>query len=138
MTEAQVIEAISARWMNPSTGWPSLQPSVPAVLENVGAQSADKWARLTIRMTTSRQYSMGPAPNRRFERRGRIMIQLFGPTGVGRADLAGLVETVRTLFEAQTLGADLVAYAASTQDVTTDDRWFQVNVTIPFVFYESR
>jgi hypothetical protein len=35
-------------------------------------------------------------------------VQLFGPVGVGRAELAGLVETVRTLFEAQTLGTDLV------------------------------
>jgi hypothetical protein len=138
MTEAQVLEAISDRWMNPATGWPSLQPAVPAVLENIKADSADRWARMTIRMTTSRQHTLGPAPNRRFERRGYIMVQLFGPVGVGRSDLAGLVETVRTLFEAQTLGTDLTTYAASTQDVTTDKKWFQVNVSIPLVFYESR
>jgi hypothetical protein len=138
MTEAQALEAISARWADPTTGWPSLQPAVPFTFENIKYEAADRWARVTVRMTSSRQRSMGPAPFRRFERRGQIFVQLFGAVGVGRAELAGLVETVRTLYEAQTLGTDLTTYAANTQDVATEKKWFMVVVTIPFTHIESR
>lgn len=140
MTEADAIEAISQRW---ASAWPGLQPTIPFTLENESFDAVDKWARVTVRMTSSRQHTIGPAPNRRFERRGNIFVQLFGALDAGRRPLAQLASDVRTIFEAQSIagvsgGEPIITYAANTQDVTTDLRWFIVVMIIPFVFYETR
>ncbi len=141
MTEADAIEAISKRW---SVSWSALQPAIPFVFDNEADHSVDSWARVSIQPTSSRQISMGPAGTRRFERRGNIFVQLFGALNVGRAALATLAADVRTTFEAQTIatagggGEPIVTYAASMQDVSTDERWSIVVATVPFSFVETR
>jgi hypothetical protein len=143
MTEAQALEAISARWADPTTGWPSLQPGIQWTFENLKFDAADRWARVTVDCTSGRQASLGPAPNRRIERRGRIFVQVFGPRGEGRAGVAALVESVRALFEAQQIahpsgGEPLTTYAASQAGNGSDGRWFMYVDGIPFVFHDRK
>lgn len=138
MTEEQAIEAITARAI---TSLGTLQPTLPLAFENEGfdpASGPDQWARITIRMTSSRQVSTGPTGTRRFERKGVIFADLFGPLNTGRKPLAAIAADVRTTLESQELASDLWTYATAESDVSTDARWFKVQYATPFTFYETR
>jgi hypothetical protein len=142
LTEADAIELLSARWV---AQWGALQPGVPYALENEGFRSSlPAWALVFFRHTTSRQMTMGPPGGRRFERKGNIIVLLFGAIDVGRQPLSLLVADVRTVFEAKRLNLvsdPLWTYAATSVEggkngKTTDGEWFQQNVTIPFMYTE--
>jgi hypothetical protein len=60
MTEAQALEAISARWADPTTGWPSLQPGIQWTFENLKFDAADRWARVTVDCTSGGKRRSGP------------------------------------------------------------------------------
>ena len=144
MTEAQAIELLSSRW---ETLFPVARPDVPYALENETFRAAAPlWALVFVRHTTSRQLTQGAPGTRRFERRGNILVLLFGAVEAGRLPVAALVGNVRAIYEGQHLssGSDPLWIQEATSSEggkngkTTDGAWWQQNVTIPFRYYELR
>lgn len=136
MTEAQAIEAISARFI---ADWAAVQPSVPCMLEGEIGDSSSTWIRMTVRHSLSSQVTLGSP--RRFERLGSVFVQIFAPVNAGRVTLATLADSVRTVIEGQTLavGDDcLHLYAGRTEHVPTDGVYVMSVVVVPFRYYEHR
>lgn len=141
MNEREAKQAIIDEW---EAEWPTLHPPdvddpdyCPFTYDNEIAESTTRWARLSVRHTTSAQTTMGSAPSRRFQREGVIFVQLFGNTDAGCGELSDLAADVRTVLEGQRLG-DLVIYAGLTQEQPTDGVWAMATVQLPFRYTELR
>lgn len=131
MTEAQALETMTQRWID---AWVPLRPTVPYTFEGEPFDSVDAWARVTFVHTVRRQVTMGSDGARKFESRGTIFVQLFGPPNQGVKLLAELADDVRKVFEGRRLATELTTYAGSSREVPTDGRWLQKSVTIPFLY----
>ncbi len=140
MTEQQACEAIVEAW---STGWVALHPDVPFTLDNEAfdaASAPDTWARVTIVPSLRAQGSMGPVGSQRFESKGYIAVQLFTPSDAGASTARGLCDDVRKVLERKgfVVGSEtVVTFAGSTKSPTTDGRWYQVTVTVPFLYWQT-
>lgn len=135
MTEAEALEVMTKRWVD---AWPALRPTVPFTFDGEPFEAADAWARVTFVHTVRAQVTMGTEGARKFESRGNIFVQLFGPVGVGVKQLAELADDVRKVYEGRRLHADLTTYAGSSRESPSDGRWMQRTVVIPFTYEELR
>lgn len=134
MTEAQAIEALTQRWID---AWPGLS-AVPYTFDNEIADSADSYVRVSFVHTVRAQQTMGSDGGRKFESRGYIFVQLFGPVNVGMKTLAELADKARSVYEGRRLAEELTTYAGSTRESPTDGRWAMRTITIPFAYEELR
>lgn len=138
MTEAQAIRLISNTFRD---AWPAASGNLPLALDNEAMPSADSYATLSVKHTTSQQMTMGPVGSRRFRRDGHIYVKLWGPVDAGRAGLSALVGAVRIILEAVSLvvGSDaLTTQAAYTRELGADGKWWMCVVQIPFWYVEQR
>lgn len=142
MTEAQAVEAIQEAW---EAGWEALHPAdpndpdhVPYVFDNEAAPTEATWARVAIVPTVRDQTSLGPPGSRRYEQRGQIAVQLFGPVDAGRGPLVTLADDVRTVLEGKSLGGGVYTEGAATRAIPATGDWDMLVVTVPFAFYEQR
>lgn len=119
------------------TAWTAQVPGIPLVLENEARPSADSFALLTITPTTSAQMTLGRAGIRRTRRDGWIVVKLWGPANAGSAGLAALADTVRGILEMVALPSPVVGeepvvtFAAHTQPIGEDGRWYMSMVRVP-------
>lgn len=146
MTEAEATQAILEQWED---GWDPLHPEDPSDPEHVPytytneAFTSDAlgdlgaWARVTVRHSTANQASMGSAPNRKFDRRGVVIVQLFAPIDAGTLLLAELADDVRTALEGYRSG-ELLLHEGATSDIPDDGAWAQKSVTIQFRYTDTR
>lgn len=144
MDQDAATKAILAHW---KAGWETLHPANPAhadhvkwVPANVDAGSASRWVRVTIRHTTTRQITQGQAPYRKWERRGRIAVDIFVPrnTGTELADL--LTGHVRSVFEGESIGSTerVVTYEAPSEETAEEGQWYRTIVKVQFRYVETR
>lgn len=145
MTEKQATELLTATW---TAEWATLHPTdAPYAIENEQFRGTTAtWALVFFRHTTSRQITHGPPGSRKWERRGNILVFLFGDVDKGRASVGELVDHVRTVYEGKrlaTAGDPLWIEAAGSQESgpagkTTDGRWYMTRVVLPFRYFEIR
>lgn len=126
---------MTQRWID---AWPALQPTVPFTFDGEVVDAADTFARVTFVHTVRAQVTMGSEGARKYESRGTVFVQLFGPIGVGVKQLADLAEDVRKVFEGRRLGEELTTYSGSTREVPSDGRWMQRTITVPFSYEQLR
>jgi len=91
------------------------------------------WCRFTINTSGTAQKSIGTPGANVFRTNGIATAQLFGPLGVGDADLVDLAEKIETAFrntysEGVHFGCPLIKKIGRT------DNWWQINVHCPFYF----
>jgi len=154
MNEQQANLAILQQW---ESGWDALHPQdtsapeyVPYTYDNEAFDTdalgdLGAWVRLTIQHSTRRQRTMGSAPNRKYECRGRVFVTLFAPVDNGRALIAQLADDVRTVMEGQRLG-DLLLDDATTRGenwfatgpTREDGVWAQATVVVEFRYTDTR
>jgi hypothetical protein len=145
VTEAQMRELVSATF---AAGWDAAHPDIPLALDNeaIALPAAGSFAALTVTPTTSQQQTAGRRGARRVTRQGWIVVKLWVLADSGTAALAGLVATVRNLFELVDLpspvaGDDALVTSASNQQPggpSTDGKWFMQLVRTPFTYTEQR
>lgn len=130
----QAKEAIAKVWAD---NW-----STPFQFENESfTPPQTAWARLVVRHSVSAQETLGGTGNRRFERTGSTLIQIFTPTNQGTAEGETLAVQARELFEGKTLVDHPVHFGAVTiseDGVTPDGEWMQHTVSAPFRYEEQK
>lgn len=123
--------------------WPTLQPNVPYIFDNQGANDADiptrdsAWVRLTILDAEGQQVEMGN--KRRWRKPGVVIVQVFVPAGTGDGLGAELCDTVRDIFEGRTISG--VIFRATSRDRVgrgRDSAWMQWNASTAFQADELR
>lgn len=135
-------EARKALYDRFTTTWAaSSHSTIPYSLDNEGftPPAAGGWVRLSVRHTISTQETLGPIGSRKFERRGLIFVQVFVPKNDPIKNADTYVTTIKNALEAVTLLDDnLVTEAHVPREIGGSDRWYQVNVEVPFRYYETR
>lgn len=136
MTEKQAEELIKQAWKD---GWEALHPAdpedddhVPYCFDDEPFTSDDhaSWVRVAINPSTRDEATMGE--NAKFDHRGTIMVQVFGPPGQGGAFVIGLADDVRTVLERKRF-EDVVTRAGATRKMDAGDpRWAARMVTVPY------
>lgn len=146
MTEVEAIQAILERWED---GWDVIHPTDPAAPAHVPYTYTSEtfrpdelgdlgaWCRVSIIHTSAQQLTMGSSPNRKWERRGNAIVQVFAPLDRGRLLASELADDVRAVLEGQRLG-DLLLYEGRTEEGGEDGAWWMVAVVVSFRYTDHR
>ena len=119
------------------TGWGS---TTAYTLENESsglAQGRDPWVRMTVLEQHSRQTGIGSSGNRRFNRKGLAIWQIFTLMNAGSLASNQYVEALRALFEGVTVNG-LMFHNVESRKIGNDGKWYQVNVNAEFEFDEVK
>lgn len=138
MTEAQAVEAISARFL---AAWPGASGSTPFALVNEARLAVDTFAQLQFLPGIRQPISQGAS--RMYESHTWVVVQLWTPVNAGAAPMATLIDAARAVFERQTLtvGSErLTMDAGMTRGVAKnfDGRWDISAVQFDAWWFESR
>jgi hypothetical protein len=90
----------------------------------------DDWVRFTVNQGDSEQNTLEENPE--FRHFGTIIVQVFVPIGAGDGRALKLIDMISSLFRGRTIGESLFR----SPEVTTpgrDGKWYQKNVTIPYL-----
>ena len=95
------------------------------------------WARLTVNHEAGEQDSLGKVGDRKFLRRGRVLIQIFGPVDSGLRALDLVADAVRDIFEGVSFDG-LYFFSSDIREGSNDGEWFQIIVDAPFFYSETK
>lgn len=90
------------------------------------------WLRLVVRNIGGGQNTIGQKGDRRFRRKGLILIQVFTPVGKGLKSSDVYVEMLREIFEGESFGDRIDCGNADTREKGEDGEHLQTNVEIVF------
>ena len=96
------------------------------------------WTRVVVRGRESFQETIGATGNRKFQRKSEVFIQIFVPIDTGTGEANTLAQAAREIFEGVKLNGDIHFGAGIVEPIGVSDRWFQVNVTVPFDYWETK
>ena len=99
--------------------------------------AASSWIRLSIRHTTASQWTLGQIGNRKFQRKGLIIGQIFTPLNIGRQLSDQLVQRFKDVFEGVNFDA-VECYTANVKEMVTEGLWFPVAVQVDFNYNELK
>lgn len=103
--------------------------------EKFDPPDTNPWVRLTVRHTGSVQETLGRIGNRKFNRSGSILIQVFIATNLGTETSDDLVTPARNIFEGASFNG-VYANNSVVREVGIDGRWFQTIIET-FFFYDE-
>jgi hypothetical protein len=112
----------------PEVEWPNIPTSRPL------SEGNEPWARIVVKHTLGSQRSLGEKPNRRFQRDGIVLVQVFVPAakrGLVTGDRLGNVAL--DAFEGEESG-DVWFRDAVLAEIGVDGNWYQFNVTATFEY----
>ena len=127
-------DAIIAQFQN---GWEDV---IPVYMDNRSVNATvPEWARLNIKQTSAKRVSIGnPA---RYERRGRIILQIFINTNTGMSRIDELTERARNIFEGKRIESETIdgLYRdVSIRDGATIGARFNSIVDAEYIFWEIK
>lgn len=134
MTPDQVNEAIQERF---KLAWGT---TTIFTLENekFTQPGADvSWVRLSVRHFGGGQFTLGPKGQRKYNRIGMIIGQVFTPLIKGTQSGASLAHAFRAIFEGERF-SDVYAWDGRLVPVGPDGKHFQTNVEIDITFEETK
>lgn len=110
-------------------------PFVPPDATDDGRESPS-WVRFSVRHLDSQVHTFGTL---RAQRQALLIAQIFTVPGQRMADLDRIAAAVRSMFELVSFeGVDTRSMRVQEIGLDDDGRWFQMNVSVPFVYYETR
>lgn len=117
-------------------------PRTPYALgdEKFGPPNAP-WARFSVKAQPGQQGTLGPVGARKFDRVGRVFLQLFHPPSGGEAILSELATFGQRIFEGCRFGPHDIRFGVVDigESATIEDgRWQSVVVDGRFEFEEQR
>ena len=119
-----------------TTAWASRTP-VTFDNESFNPPSDGAWLRTVIRNTDSAQETLGRVTNRKFERIGVVLTQVFTPSNGGTSEADALSMAVRDIFEGTRIGG-VVLNNVVIREIGVDGKWYQVNVEASFFYTEIK
>lgn len=138
MTEVEAYEAVYQRW---KSEWPTLQPSVTFVFENEKFREPTTpdatWARVRLLPADSLQHTLGGIGQAKYLRMANVWVNLYGPRDAGLRGLAGLIDSVRKVYEGRAFSDIDPAGGTRVVPVGSDGRWYEVAVISPVTYYET-
>lgn len=125
-----IYEAFRVGWSDETNYWFDNEIAEPEDLE--------EWVRLTIRHSISSQETLGKEANRKFDRAGRVLVQVFVALDKGTNRSDELSTKVRDIFEGKTISG--IRFTAVTiREIGEDNqKWFNVIVEAPFNYTEIK
>lgn len=143
MNQYEARKAIAQRWM---TQWPALSTNTPFVFdEDAANESVPAYARISISFEPSEQRTLGEPGNRKFTRRGSIIVELFveAVTGGGTKRLDELTQYVITIFEEVRFGAvgsdePITTFASEPGRTSSAGQFKTISVGVDFEYVEVR
>lgn len=128
-------EAIYLRWVD----------NVPAGIgtnftfanEKFKAPDNAPWARLSVLHEQGDDSTLGSPGNRKFNRRGRVLIQVYDSVDQGTRVLDLLADEVRDIFEGVQFSG-LYFISADIRESGQDGEWMQLIVDAPFEYQETK
>lgn len=123
-------EAFRVGWANETEYWFDNEIAHPEDLE--------EWVRFTVRHSISSQETLGKENNRKFNRAGRVLVQIFVVLDKGTDRSDELSTKVRNIFEGKTVSG--IRFTAVTiREIGEDNqKWFSVIVEAPFNYTEIK
>ncbi len=117
----------------------------PFALENEkftppSVDSPTPWARMVVRHNAGTQDSLGPAGNRRFDRLGSLLVQVFTPLQEGTRQSKELTQTVIEGFEGTSITGTTICFndVIAREVGSSDDVWYMAVIEITFRYTEIR
>lgn len=108
--------------------------------ESFTPPSDELWVRLSVRHAPGGQETLGATGNRKFERRGRIIAQIFEPVGSGRRDRDVQADELLGIFEGVSVTGTTVRFHGSSEprELSPDGRWSGLAVDVEFRYTEAK
>ena len=97
----------------------------------------DPWVRLVVRHNKGDQETLGAVGNRKFERGGLVIVQVFVPLDLALARADELASLVQDIFEGKTI-ENVRFHGVLTREIGPDTKWYQLNVEAPFYYNETK
>lgn len=95
------------------------------------------WVRLSVRHVASQQTSLGGLGNRKFDREGLVLIQVFGRLDRGTKEVDDLVEKALAIYEGKTI--DLIRFTSTVpREIGPIDGWYQSTLDAQFTWTERK
>ncbi len=133
-------EAIYQHWAAGFIYGPDNAQLCPYCFENEQFDPpAGRWARLSVRHFDRNQETLGAPGNRKFERRGAVLIQLFDRPFQRLDQFGEIVAKAEALFDAVRIEGTTIRFqAAITRElgIIEDGRWLSFLVECNFVYDE--
>lgn len=112
----------AAQWTTTPIAYPNVEFTPPA--------GDTGWVRLTIEDADAFQVSMG-APTNFYRHPGLIIVSVFVPLNRGDKQALEYADSIAAIFRSwQTTG--IRACAPTVKRIGPDDKWYHVNVVVPF------
>ena len=105
--------------------------------EKFKAPTDAPWARLTVNHEAGDPPTLGKPGDRKFLRRGRVLVQLYDSVDNGLRTLDLLAKATRDMFEGVTFDS-LCFHASEIRETGDDGEWYQFIVDAPFDYYETK
>lgn len=107
--------------------------------ENFKPPSTGSWVRVWLRHGPSAQVTLGQVGNRKFERDGSVLVNVFTNVGAGRGAGDALAKQVRAIFEGKRITDTTIRFfQVPIQEAAPDGKWYQTNVIADFRYTEVK
>jgi len=95
------------------------------------------WVRVAVRHAASRQVCLGGVGNRKFDRDGLVLIQVFGRLDRGTKEVDDLVEKALAIYEGKTI--DLIRFISTVpREIGPIDGWYMATLDAQFTWTEKK
>jgi hypothetical protein len=136
-TKIEVDQTVNAAFVAAWTVSPGVYQT-PFTFDNVDLGSATEWTRLIVEGGLGRQYTLGPAGSRQFERNGVILAEIHVQRGEGGTRRAStLAQIIKDTFEAKSDNG-VITFTAQEKSYGPYGRWYKVAVRVPFLYHETK
>lgn len=140
-TYEEAIDQMSALFKdawNPSypVDWPNIKFDRPAPSNDT---SSTFWARFRIMHAAGGQGSLQNSVGARmYDRTGNIIIQVFGPIGVGTKPIVSLAKVAAGAYEGTTTLGGIWFKRQRVQEMGPEDAWYRVDAKVDFEYVEVK
>lgn len=111
--------------------------------EEFDAPVLNPWVRVTVRHDGSALEAIGGTGAlgglNKFQRTGRVFIQVFSPVDRGTREADTLAQAARAIFEGVTLSSNAIRFNnVVVREIGPSDSWYQINVEAAFQYDERK
>lgn len=95
------------------------------------------WVRVAVRHVASQQTSLGAVGNRKFDREGLVLIQVFGRLDRGTNAVDDLAEKALAIYEGKSI--DKIWFTSTViREVGPLEGWYQISLDAQFTWTEKK